>query len=132
MSIVDKMKGAMDSVTGGAAEVTLEHTGTFAAGQVIKVKIVAMSTGNDVDIKAVYIDLRGRGKGVIGQLAGSVKASASHEFKIADGFTLHAHDATAIEGEITVPDIQVDLDWEIRGRLETVGNDPDSGFKDIR
>lgn len=132
MGIVDLMKGAVDSVTGGGAEVTLEHSGTFAAGQVIKVKVIAMSTGNDIKVKGAYIDLRGRGKSAVGQATGAVVATASHAFQIAEGFTLPAHDATAIEGEVTVPDIDPALDWEIRARLETFGNDPDSGFKDIR
>src|SRR5262245_2207534 len=99
MSILDKMKGAMDSITGGGAEVTLEHTGTFAAGQVIKVKVTVLSTGGEVKAKGVYVDLRGRGKSAVGQVTGAVVATASHEFKLADGFTLPPHEGTAIEGE---------------------------------
>ena len=132
MSILDKMKGAMDSVTGGSAEVTLEHAGTFSAGQTIKVTVTAISTGREVKAKGAFIDLRGRGKSAVGQVAGAVVATASHTFKIADGFTLPPHEGTTIEGEFTVPSIDPELDWEIRGRLETFGNDPDSGFKDIR
>jgi hypothetical protein len=132
MSIIDKMKGAMDSITGGAAEVTLEHAGTFSEGQTIKVKVTAVSTGGEVKAKGAYIDLRGRGKGAVGQVTGAVVASASHTFKIADDFTLPPYEGTSIEGEFTVPAIDAALDWEIRGRLDTFGNDPDSGFKDIR
>ena len=132
MSIIDKMKGAMDSVTGGAAEVVLEHSGTFATGQVIKVKVTATSTGREVKAKGAFIDLRGRKKSAVGQVTGAVVATASHEFKIADGFLLPPHEGTAIDGEFTVPEIDPELDWEIRGRLDTFGNDPDSGFKDIR
>jgi hypothetical protein len=132
MGIIDNLKGAIDSVTGGGAEITLEHSGTFAAGQVIKVKVIAVSTGNEVKAKGVFIDLRGRGKNTVGQVTGAVVAAASHEFRIADGFSLPPHEATAVDGEITIPEIDPALDWEIRGRLETFGNDPDSGFKDIR
>jgi 1,4-dihydroxy-2-naphthoyl-CoA synthase len=111
--------------------VQLEHTGTFAAGQTIKVKVTATSTGRDVKTEGVFIDLRGRGKSVIGQVAGNVVASASHSFKIADALTLAAAESRVFEGEVQVPVIDPGLDWEIRARLETFGNDPDSGFVDI-
>ena len=132
MSIMDKVKGAMDSVTGGGATVTLEHTGTFAAGQAIKVKLTAASTGREVKTKGVFVDLRGKGKSTVGQIAGKVVPTASHEFKIGEAFTLPPNETKLFEGEFTVPDIDANLDWEIRGRLDAFGNDPDSGWKDIR
>jgi hypothetical protein len=133
MSIIDKMKGAMNTVTGGGATVTLEHTGAFKAGATITVKISATSTGGEIKSKGVYVDLRGRKKDTVGQIAGSVVAAASHEFKVGDEFTLAAKETKLFESLVQIPsDINPDLDWEIRGRIETFGNDPDSGFKDIR
>ena len=132
MSIVDKMKGALNSVTGGAATVTLAHTGKFSAGESINVKIGATSTGGEVKANGVYIDLRGKAKNVVGQVAGNVVASAGHDFRIAEGFTLPPKETKTFEGAFTVPNIDPDLDWEIRARIDAFGNDPDSGFKDIR
>jgi hypothetical protein len=133
MSIMDKVKGAMNTVTGGGATVTLEHTGTFKAGGTITVKVGATSTGGEVKSKGVYVDLRGRKKDTVGQIAGNVVAAATHEFKVAEEFTLAAKETKLFESIVQIPaDINADLDWEIRGRIDTFGNDPDSGFKDIR
>jgi hypothetical protein len=132
MSIVDKMKGALSSVTGGGATLTLEHTGKFSAGESIVVKISATSTGGEVKVNGVYIDLRGKPRHAVGQVAGNLVASGSHDFRIAEGFTLPPKETKLFEGAFTVPNIDPELDWEIRARIDTFGNDPDSGFKDIR
>jgi hypothetical protein len=133
MSIIDKMKGAMNSVTGGGATVTLEHSGTFKGGSTITVKVGATSTGAEVKSKGVYIDLRGKKKSTVGQVTGNVVAAANHEFKIGEDFTLAAKESKQFEALVQIPaDIDPELDWEIRARIDTFGNDPDSGFKDIR
>jgi hypothetical protein len=133
MSILDKVKGAVSAVTGGAATVTLEHTGSFAAGGTLQVKVSATAKGNEVKVNGVYVDLQGKGKSTIGQVTGAVLANKTHALKIAEGCTLAANESKTFEGTITVPaDLDANLDWEIRGRLDTFGNDPDSGFKDIR
>jgi len=133
MSIIDRMKGALHSVTGGGAEVTLEHTGTFAAGQTLKVKVGVTAAANELKSGGVFIDLQGKGKGTLGQVTGTVLAEKKHELKIAEGFTLAAKESKSFEADVTVPaDVSADHDWEIRARVEAFGNDPDSGFKDIR
>jgi hypothetical protein len=132
MSIMDKVKGALDKVTGGGAKVTLEHTGKFAAGEKLAVKITATSTGGELKTNGVYVDLRGRGKSIVGQVAGNVVASANHDFKVAEAFVLPPKETKEFTGEITIPQIDANLDWEIRARLDATGNDPDSGFVDIR
>jgi hypothetical protein len=132
MSILDKVKGAVSAVTGGGAEVKLEHTGSFAAGGSLSVKVSATAK-NELKINGVYVDLQGKGKSTIGQVTGTVLANKSHAFKIAEGCTLAAGESKTFEGTVTVPaDLDANLDWEIRGRLDAFGNDPDSGFKDIR
>jgi hypothetical protein len=132
MSIMDKVKGALDKVTGGGATVTIEHTGKFATGEKLAVKVTATSTGGELKANAVFVDLRGRGKGVVGQVAGNVIADATFDFRIAEGFVLPPKETKTFAGEITVPTLDPELDWEIRARIDAPGNDPDSGFADIR
>ena len=137
MSILDKAKSALksvtDSVTGGAATVALEHTGTFAAGETIKVKITATSTGAALKSTGVHVDLQGKNKSAVGQLVGQLAPMVAHSFKVAEAFALEAGQSQTFEGEFAVPaQLDASYDWEIRGRIEALGNDPDSGFADIR
>lgn len=132
MSIMDKMKGALDKVTGGGAKVTIEHKGKFAAGETLSVKVTATSTGAELKCNGVYVDLRGRGKSLVGQVAGTVHATANHEFKIAEAFVLPPKETKTFDANVVLPQLDANLDWEIRGRIDAPGNDPDSGFADIR
>src|SRR5688572_14783572 len=131
MSIMDKVKGAMNTVTGGGATVTLEQSGKFSAGESIKVKVTAASTGAELKANGVYVDLRGKTKSAVGQVAGNVVAQATFDFRIAEDFVLPPKETKMFEGAFTVPNIDPELDWEIRARIDAFGNDPDSGFVDI-
>lgn len=121
MSIIDKigdkMKGALHSVTGGAAEVALVYEGTFAPGSTLKCKVTATSTGSPFKATGVFVDMRGKKKHIVGQVAGNVIASRDHTIQIFDDFELGAKESRAFDGEVEVPaDIDPELDWEIRGR----------------
>src|SRR5262245_18082601 len=60
MGFLDKIKGAVNAVTGGAAKVTMEFKPSVAfPGDVIAVKITATSTGQQVKSKGVFVDLQG-------------------------------------------------------------------------
>jgi hypothetical protein len=132
MSIIDKMKGALHSVTGGAAEVALVYEGRFEPGATLKVKITATSTAGALRAQGVFVDMRGKKTSAIGQVTGNVIADRDHSVQIFDHFELAAKESRAFEGEVEVPaDIDASLDWEIRGRIEAFGNDPDSGFRDV-
>lgn len=136
MSIIDKigdkMKGALHSVTGGAAEVALVYEGKFEPGSTLKCKVTATSTGPAFKATGVFVDMRGKKKNLVGQVAGNVIATRDHTIQIFDDFELAAKESRAFDGEVQVPsDIDPELDWEIRGRVEAFGNDPDSGFKDV-
>ena len=137
MGILDSMKGALstatNAMTGGGATVGLEFAGDLVVGAPLKVTVTAVSTGAEVKAAGVFIDLRGRGKGSVAQAFGNVFAVAEHSFQIADAVTLAPNERRSFEAEVRVPPhLQHDLDWEVRARLDVSGNDPDSGFKDIR
>ena len=60
MGFLDKMKGAVAAITGGAAKVSLEYHNVLASpGDLVAVKVTAASTGAEVTSKGVFIDLRG-------------------------------------------------------------------------
>lgn len=132
MSILDKMKGALNTVTGGAAEVALVYEGAFAPGATMKVKVTVTSTGAPFKAHGVFVDLRAKKTHAVGQVTGNLLAADDKSIQLFDDFELAAKESRSFDGEIEIPgDIDAALDWEIRGRAEAFGNDPDSGFRDV-
>ena len=149
MGFFDKLKGAVNAVTGGAAKVTLDFEPKVAyPGDSVRVKISATSTGSEVKSKGIYLDLRGEEsvklpKGTIENQSGEInatKTSLSQEFQISPAFVLGAGETKLFEGVVQLPGgLQPSfqgslarLEWQLRGRVEAFGNDPDSGFQSIR
>ena len=149
MGLLSKLKSAVNFVTGGAAKVQIEYTpSTAVPGQTINVKVTAVSTGGEVKSKGIYIDLRSiervsvskRDSVELDDDLDFSKETFSNEVKISDDFVLGANETKVFEGTINMPDnVQPSFDgkfvshaWEIRGRVEAKGNDPDSGYKPIR
>lgn len=146
MGLKKKMKDVVDVVTGGAAKVTLTWEGEVRTGVPIAVRVTATSTGGELKVGGVFIDVRGtiagtvgpdlnpsQGVGVpsIGTTFGSSSPSAK-VFQIAEGFVLAPNETRTFEGEIVLPERFDQIgEWQIRGRLEAFGNDPDSGFVDF-
>lgn len=145
MGFLDKIKGAVKAVTGGAAKVTLEYDPqTVAAGSGIKVKVSALSTGAEVKSKGLYIDLRGvedvrLKRGAVTGVDQSVHVSETtfeQAFQIAPEFVIAANETKLFEGVVEVPtDVSPTFNgklatykWEIQARVDAFGNDPDSGF----
>jgi hypothetical protein len=146
---MDKLKGAVNAVTGGAAKVTLEFEPAVAfAGDTIRVKISATSTGSEVKSKGVFVDLHGveevtLNRGDAPNLESSVRASKNsfqQEFRVAPEFVLAPNETKLFEGQVQIPSTALPSfdgklaqhKWQIRGRVEAMGNDPDSGFKPIK
>ncbi len=149
MGLLDKLKGAVNFVTGGAAKVQIEYSpSTAVPGTTINVKVTATSTGGEVKSKGIYVDLR-----AVERVSVSKRDSAeldsdlnlsfttfNNEIKIAEEFVLGKDETRVFEGTVTMPDnVQPTFDgkyvsheWEIRGRVEAKGNDPDSGFQPIK
>ena len=130
MGLFDKFKQMANAVTGGGAKVSLQ-IGDAVLGAAIPVTVTAVvSDGANVDIKAVYILLRGmetakvdpnklRGAGGIpsnmdaGKMAGSAMGqgrlldykveSFTGRVEIAPAQTLEAGQTYTFEGEIRLP-----------------------------
>jgi sporulation-control protein spo0M len=149
MGFFDKIKSAVNAVTGGAAKVAIEFQPAVAyPGDPVKVKITATSTGGEVKSKGIFVDLRGleEVKARITDSSGTThnhnesKSTFESEFKISPDFVLAANETKTFEGSVTIPTtaqpsyegVNAVHKWEIRGRVEALGNDPDSGFKPLR
>jgi hypothetical protein len=149
MGFFDKIKGAVQAATGGAATVTIELSPSSALpGDAIEVKVVATSSGREVKSKGIFIDLRGQEminikKGEIQDHDKAVQlVHTTHEsaVQIAPDFVLPAGGTMEFQGRVVIPsDARPTFDgrwgdhtWAARGRVEAFGNDPDSGFRPFR
>ena len=150
MGFLDKMKGAVSAVTGGGADVSIEYPmQSMKIGDNMHVKVTVMSTGGEVKSNGVYVDVHAKEHG---QISGSStcescghhdsnarvklsKTTVDQSIPIAPAFVLQPNERKEFEADIQLPHGQgtykgaVHHEWQIRGRLEAFGNDPDSGFK---
>lgn len=157
MGFMDKLKAAASAVTGGAATVTIAYEPQVAySGDTIRVRVTASSTGQEVKSKGVFVDLQGREEIRIPRSAVSGMAAtkggqtwsgdvhtwkATHEqsFQIAPDLVLAPNETKQFEGSVQLPPglqpsyrgAYAEHKWEIRGRLEAFGNDPDSGWQPL-
>ncbi len=143
MGFLDKMKSAAQAMTGGAADVSIEYEHKpLKVGDELPVKVTVVSTGGEVKSNGVYVDLRAEERGDVrcsqcGQRAHVHEKTINQEIPIAPAFVLQPGETKVFEQVIRIPQGQptyrgiVSHEWEIRGRLEAFGNDPDSGFKRI-
>ena len=148
MGFLDKLKSAASAVTGGAAKVSIEYQPQVAmAGDSIRVKITCTSTGGEVKSKGVFVDLRGLEVVNIGEhqagndsLVHASKTTFEQEIQIAPALVLPPNETKFFEGTVQLPataqpsfhGTYAEHKWEIRGRLEAFGNDPDSGYQPLR
>jgi hypothetical protein len=149
MGFFDKIKGAMNAVTGGGATVTVEFSPAVAfPGEGLQVRVTAASTGGEVKGNGVWVDVQGMEQvklngGSSPQVQQDIsvsRATFEQSFRISGPFQLGAGQQQQWEGMVQLPpQIQptfdgslCDHDWGIRGRLETFGNDPDSGYVRFR
>ena len=148
MGFFDKLKSAAQAVTGGAAKVTLEYQPQVAmAGDAITVKITCTSTGSEVKSKGVFVDIRGlevitvdKNAAANDQAVHASKNTFEQEFQVAPALVLPPNETKLFEGSVTLPPTAqpsfrgtyAEHKWEIRGRLEAFGNDPDSGWLPLR
>jgi sporulation-control protein spo0M len=145
MGFFDKIKGAVNSVTGGAATVTIEYPqGLVVPGEQVAVKVTATSTGGEVKSKGIFVDLKGEEMvNVVDgnkQKVSQSKTSLDTAFQIAPAFVLAAKETKVFEGTFTMPGHALPSfagtlaqhTYYIRGRVEALGNDPDSGFLPIQ
>lgn len=148
MGFFDKIKGAVQAVTGGAANVDITYAERATAGSTVAVKVTVTSKGSEIKSKGVYVDFTGHEQVHVtkkddAKLAEDLRVGASHsaqEFQIAPALTLAAGETKTFEGTIQLPPTlqptfagrYAQNQYQLRGRLEATGNDPDSGWKPIR
>ncbi len=146
MGFLDKLKNAVNVVTGGAAKVELEMGNSFMfPGDEISVTIRATSTGGEVKSAGAYIDLNAvesvkfvdeKTK----QEVSTSRVTMQQTFQIAPAFTLGPNESRTFEGKFRLPPQVLPSyqgsfarhECQIRGRIEAFGNDPDSGFVPVR
>ncbi len=149
MSFMDKLKGAVQVVTGGAAKVTIEYEPkAVVPGDRVQVRITAASTGGEVKCSGAYVDLvadeevhvpRPIGDQERGDVSATTR-SFSCQIQLAQEFTLAPNATRRFEGVVEIPanawptyeGRYAKHTWGIRGRIATFGNDPDSGYQPLR
>ena len=145
MGLFDKLKGAMNAVTGGCAKVTIEYQPQVGLpGDYVRVRVTATSTGAAINSKGVYVDLLAQEaihlKGGDHDGVHHNETTFNQEVQIAPAFQLAAGQALQWEGQFQLPPTaqpsyvgrHAKHEWFIRGRIEAFGNDPDSGWQPFR
>jgi hypothetical protein len=147
MGFFDKLKGAVNFVTGGGAKVTVEWQPPLAfPGEQLGVRVTVTSTGGPISATGVFIDFAAHEQlaipeGALGNQNPSInhtKQTVSQTVPLAGPFQLAPNETKMFEGRVVLPHGQptydgpfADHDWGIRARAEMSGNDPDSGFQKI-
>jgi sporulation-control protein spo0M len=136
--------GFLNFITGGAAKVNIELPAIAFPSQAVTVSIHVEAKDN-FECKAVYIDVVGnehlsfRPQGAQ-QDATSSTNTFQQSFQVGPGFKLEKGQTKELSGSFTLPrETQPTYHgkygkhtWQIQARLEAKGNDPDSGWKEIR
>jgi hypothetical protein len=160
MGVFSALKGMVQAVTGGAAQVMIECDPAAVPGGELRVRVTCTSTGGEVKSQGVFVDLLGSEQVKVPaaaatqpQTAGAMPGgqqpakdvetsyvSFSQSFQIAPPLVLGPGETRQFEGTVRLPqNIQptyigrhAQHSWQIRGRLEAWGNDPDSGYQPLR
>lgn len=148
MGFMDKLKGAVNAVTGGGAAVEITYAERVTAGASVPIKVTVISKGGEIKSKGVYVDFEGTESITVSKkddskLAEDYRQShghSKHEHQLCGEFVLGAGETKVIDGTIPLPaSLQPSFEgrfarnvYNVRGRLEAKGNDPDSGWKVIR
>jgi len=154
MGLLDKMKSAVNVVSGGGAKVSIEFPmQTVFPGEPVQVRVTAMSSGGEVKSNGIFVDLVG-----VETVTGSDKVTCPrcknqwsdpinkrHEavkqsYPVAPAFVLGPGETRVFDAQVQIPGgsppsfngSSARFEWTIRGRLEAFGNDPDSGFQALR
>jgi hypothetical protein len=149
MGFFDKIKGAMNAVSGGGAKVTVEFAPSVAfPGEGMQVRVTATSSGGAVKGDGVFVDVQGVEQ--VKLLPGSApnvqqevsvaKPTFEQSYRISGPYVLGPGQSMQWEGIVQLPPnaqpsfdgALCDHDWGVRGRLEAFGNDPDSGYVRFR
>ena len=141
MGLFDKAKAYM---TGSHAKVTLENPAVGFPSQPISVKVTAAAT-LDFEFGGVFVDVHGVEDVSVKNPSGQGDVKESHtsyeqEVRIAPAGSMKEGETQTWTGVVILPPTTQPTfkgkvsshSIKLRGRLETKGNDPDSGFIEIR
>ena len=145
MGFFDKLKSVVNTVTGGAATVTIQlQQACVFPGEPVQIKITATSTGAELKSKGVYVDVFAEERVSIKDEATKAeinrsKTTTQQTILIAPAFVLAPNETKSFEGSFQFPsDVLPTFAGslcqhvcQIRGRIEAFGNDPDSGYQVI-
>ena len=146
MGLLDKLKGAVNVVTGGSARVQLELGSAFLfPGDDVPVKVIATSTGAEVKSGGVYIDVRAveaikfNDEQTKQEISRS-RVTIEQTCQIAPAFVLGPNESKTFEGKFRLPPQVLPSysgtyarhDCHVRARIEAFGADPDSGYIPVR
>lgn len=145
MGFFDKLKSAVNAVTGGAAKVTIQlKQACVVPGDTVSVKITATSNGAEVKSKGAYIDVFAEERVSLKddsskETINKTRTTTQQTIQIAPAFDLAPNETKTFEGEFPFPSNVLPTFagslcqhvCQIRGRIEAFGNDPDSGYQVI-
>lgn len=155
MGVFDKLKSVGQSMTGGAAKVSIEYPlQAVFPGEPMQVRVTVVSNaGGEVKSQGVFVDLVAE-EHITGSESArcpkcgnnfntpvrEAKKTFEQSFPIASALVLAPGQSQTFEAQLQVPGgaqpsyqgPHVHHDWKIRGRIQTFGNDPDSGFQALR
>ena len=147
MGLWDTLKGAVQTITGGAAKVQVE-VGEATLGAPVFVRITALAEAN-VEIQGVYVLVRAHEEAEVRDVDydyddGSRRIeyvrghhqTFSSRFDIAGAQSLESGQSYTWEGEFVIPDDNnpsfdghlIGHTWQLQAGLDAPGNDPDSGW----
>ncbi len=148
MGLFDKIKQATNFMTGGGANVTIAPNGSeFDKAAPIQVKITAQIKDAPINASAAYLEIRSR---EYVSFRHQVNGKDENIHKDHIGFTHKVQTVitNALEGNQSYDwDLEVTLPsnaqptyhgtmghqvWEVKGAIDAKGNDPDSGWIEIR
>jgi len=150
MGLWDKVKGAVQAMTGGGATVNVT-VGEASIGRPFIVNVEATANA-DIELSAVYVivranefaDVRDVGYQHADEWHRIDHIEASHQtfkqrFDIASGCTLSDGETKTWSGEIRIPESanpsfdgeMISHRWAVMAALDAYGNDPDSGWQEF-
>jgi len=154
VGVFDKLKNAAQAMTGGAAKVSIAYPQqAVLPGEGMSVQITVMSSGGEVKSQGVFVDLVAQEHVTASENATcprcqnkfttpvrEAKKTFEQSFPVGPAFVLSPGESRTFAVMLQVPSgaqptyagSQSHHEWKIRGRVQSFGNDPDSGFQALR
>lgn len=147
MGFMDKLKSMKNMVTGGGAKISLQVDGAVSPGEKVAVVVRCQVEGAAISATKVYVAARAvETVNLVREQRGErdrvhdTETTFSQEFTIHGAVALPANSTHEWRGEITLPtNVQPTYrgkhakhEWEFLAAIDVAGNDPDSGWIDVR